>query len=320
MTGINKTQFILIVSVVLFAALLIVGIWGYTFLDLSSLDIGFDHEDTMTTADTSTIETTVETTAQTTTVTETSASTAETSSAEETTYPPVVVPTPDKRIALTFDDGPSSVYTAEILDILDKYNAKATFFVVGYQLSSSKGEILSRMVAEGHEIGNHSDTHPSSLTELSAEELASQIKNVNEAISRLTNGYECTLLRPPGGNINRETLDRIYAADIRMHTILWDSDTRDWEFNAKVNSGEMTEEEAIEQAMAMALSTARDGSIMLMHDIKEITPALLEALLDTLSKNGYEFVTVSELFDFESKGEDAYFSKFYSEYVVTPLR
>ena len=319
MTGTGKTQFILIVGVVLLAALLIIGIWGYTFLDMSSIDIGFVNEDTTTVATTSTIETTVETTAQTTTATETSASTEVTSSVAETTYPPVVVPTRDKRIALTFDDGPSSVYTAEILDILDKYNAKATFFVVGYQLSSSKGEILSRMVAEGHEIGNHSDTHPSSLTELSAEELAAQITNVNEAIARLTGGYECTLLRPPGGNINRETLDRIYAANIRMHTILWDSDTRDWEFNAKVNSGEMTEEEAIEQAMAMALSTARDGSIVLMHDIKELTPALLEALLDTLSKNGYEFVTVSELYDFESMDEDAYFSKFYSENMVTPL-
>ena len=314
MNGTNKTQFILIVGVVLFAALLIVGIWGYTFLDMSSIDIGFVNDGPATSSDTSLEETTEQTTEGTT------ASAEETSSVEETTYPPVDYPTPDKRIALTFDDGPSSVYTAEILDILKKYHAKATFFVVGYQLSSSKGEILSRMVEEGHEIGNHSNTHPSSLTELSAEELSTEIKSVNEAISALTDGYECTLLRPPGGNINGETLDRIYAEGIRMHTILWDSDTRDWEFNGKVNSGEMTEEKAIEEAMALALSRAKDGSIMLMHDIKEITPALLENLLDTLSKNGYEFVTVSELFDFEAMGEDAYFSKFYSENMVTVLQ
>lgn len=314
MNGTNKTQFILIVGVVLFAALLIVGIWGYTFLDMSSIDIGFVNDDPATSSDTSLEETTEQTTEGTT------ASAEETSSVEETTYPPVDYPTPDKRIALTFDDGPSSVYTAEILDILKKYHAKATFFVVGYQLSSSKGEILSRMVEEGHEIGNHSSTHPSSLTELSAEELSTEIKSVNEAIFALTDGYECTLLRPPGGNINGETLDRIYAEGIRMHTILWDSDTRDWEFNGKVNGGEMTEEKAIEEAMALALSRAKDGSIMLMHDIKEITPALLENLLDTLSKNGYEFVTVSELFDFEAMGEDAYFSKFYSENMVTVLQ
>lgn len=314
MNGTNKTQFILIVGVVLFAALLIVGIWGYTFLDFSSIDIGFVNEDTTTVSDISAEPTTEATTV------ETSASTEETSSVEETTYPPVDYPVPDKRIALTFDDGPSSVYTAEILDVLKKYHAKATFFVVGYQLSSSKGEILSRMVEEGHEIGNHSSTHPPSLTELSAEELATEIKSVNEAISALTDGYECTLLRPPGGNINGETLDRIYAEGIRMHTILWDSDTRDWEFNGKVNSGEMTEEKAIEESMKLALSHAKDGSIMLMHDIKEITPALLESILDTLLKNGYEFVTVSELFDFESMGEDAYFSKFYSENMVTVLQ
>lgn len=314
MNGTNKTQFILIVGVVLFAALLIVGIWGYTFLDMSSIDIGFVNDGPATSSDTSLEETTEQTTEGTT------ASAEETSSVEETTYPPVDYPTPDKRIALTFDDGPSSVYTAEILDILKKYHAKATFFVVGYQLSSSKGEILSRMVEEGHEIGNHSNTHPSSLTELSAEELSTEIKSVNEAIFALTDGYECTLLRPPGGNINGETLDRIYAEGIRMHTILWDSDTRDWEFNGKVNGGEMTEEKAIEEAMALALSRAKDGSIMLMHDIKEITPALLENLLDTLSKNGYEFVTVSELFDFEAMGEDAYFSKFYSENMVTVLQ
>ena len=309
MNKMTNKQIAMLIGVVLVAVLTIVGIWASAFLDISislSEETKATQETTTATSDpapTEPLQTTTETTTQ----------------SEETTVPVVVPPVKDKRIALTFDDGPSSVYTAEILDVLKKYDAKATFFVVGYQLAS-KGAILSHMIEEGHQIGNHSATHPGSLTELSNEELYEEIKSVNDAIYELTRGYECTLLRPPGGNINGETLDRLYAGGFRMHTILWNADTRDWESNAKYKNGEITRDEAIEEAYTLSLSQVRDGSILLMHDIKEITPALLERLLETLSNDGYEFVTVDELFDFESMGEDAYFSKFYAEKTVTLLQ
>ncbi len=308
----SKKQIFLIVGICLLAALMIGGIWGCTFIDFSLDDTTDTSSAETTTKDSDFSDLDKEDT--------TSASSAETTTEETTTYPNVMLPVADKRIALTFDDGPSSVYTREILDILAKYNAKATFFVVGYQLSQSKGEILQQMIAAGHEIGNHSANHPSSLTELSEDALLKEITDVNERISALTGGYVCTLLRPPGGHIDAATADKLYADGVRMHTILWDSDTRDWESNAKFKSGEITREEAIAEAKALALSQVEDGSILLMHDIKEITPDLLEELLETLANDGYEFVTVSELFDFESMGEKAYTSKFYAEHDVKPLQ
>ena len=104
-----------------------------------------------------------------------------------------------------------------------------------------------------------------------------------------------------------------------MYPILWNADSRDWEFNKRYLDGEISREEAIEGAVDLVLSEASDGGIILMHDIKEITPDVLERVLEELSAEGYTFVTVSELFDFESMGEDAYFSKFFSSYNVVPV-
>lgn len=318
MNRISKKQIFLIVGICLLAVLMIGCIWGCTFIDFSEDDTTDTSSAATTTKDSDFSDLDKEET--------TSASTAEatteasTTASETSTYPEVTLPAADKRIALTFDDGPSSVYTREILDVLNKYNAKATFFVVGYQLSQSKGEILRQMISAGHEIGNHSATHPSSLTTLSEEALLEEITDVNERIYELTGGYVCTLLRPPGGHIDKATADKLYAGGIRMHTILWDADTRDWESNAEYKNGTISREEAIANAKALALSQVKDGSILLMHDIKEITPDLLEELLETLANDGYEFVTVSELFDFESMGEEAYTSKFYAEHDVKPLQ
>lgn len=238
----------------------------------------------------------------------------ETSGQTETTAdrpdPPIK---PDKMIALTFDDGPSLSITPQILDILEKHQAKATFFTVGYNLSEAKSMSLRRALSLGCEIGNHSDTHPASLTALSDEEILLEITEVNRKITELVGfGYTPILLRPPGGHIDRNVLDVLYAGGVRMHTILWNADSRDWEFNKKWKDGEISYEEAVEGAVSLALSEAENGGIVLMHDIKEITPDVLDRVLDELAKEGYSFVTVSELFDFESMGEDAYFSKFYA--------
>lgn len=225
---------------------------------------------------------------------------------------------PDKVIALTFDDGPSLSVTPEILDLLEKYNAKATFFTVGYNLTESKMDILRRAFSMGCEIGNHSADHPSSLKNLSDAEILQQITEVNEKLTELC-GSVPTLMRPPSGSINRYVLDVLYEGGVRMYPILWNADSRDWEFNKRYLDGEISREEAIEGAVELVLSEASNGGIILMHDIKEITPDVLERVLEELSAEGYTFVTVSELFDFESMGEDAYFSKFFSSYNVVPV-
>ena len=243
-----------------------------------------------------------------------------TSGQAETTSDRPEQPKPDKVIALTFDDGPRLSITPQILDILEKHQAKATFFTVGYNLSEAKARNLRRALSLGCEIGNHSDTHPASLTTLSDEEILREITEVNRKITELVGfGYTPTLMRPPGGHIDRNVLDVLYAAGVRMHTILWNSDSRDWEFNKKWQDGEISYEEAVESAVSLVLSEAENGGIVLMHDIKEITPDVLDRVLDALAEEGYSFVTVSELFDFESMGEEAYFSKFYARKQVVPM-
>ncbi len=256
---------------------------------------------------------------------------------EETTYPPATVPghstaatetqatrppfTPsDKMIALTFDDGPSVSITPQILDLLEEYEARATFFVLGSNLSESKVISLHRMVALGCEIGNHSESH-TNLTALSTDELLREINDTNEKIRRYSGCEQMpTLLRPPGGNLSIDVLQTLYDGGIRMRAILWSDDTRDWEFNSKWKSGEMSREEAIEKTIALALSEAKNGGIVLMHDIKEITPAVLRGVLDALSAEGYSFVTVSELFNDRPITENDCFSKFYERDRVVSLR
>lgn len=220
---------------------------------------------------------------------------------------------PDKVIALTFDDGPSLSVTPKILDLLEKYGAKATFFPVGYNLTESKMAYLRRALSMGCEIGNHSDSHPISLTRLPDEEILREITEVNRKLASLTeNGYVPKLMRPPGGNIDKDVMEVLYSGGVRMYSILWNADSRDWEFNKRYLDGEITYEQAVDGAVELVLSEARNGGIILMHDIKEITPAVLERVLEALSEEGYAFVTVSELFDFGDMGKDAYFSEFYS--------
>lgn len=220
---------------------------------------------------------------------------------------------PDKVIALTFDDGPSLSVTPKILDLLEKYGAKATFFPVGYNLTESKMAYLRRALSMGCEIGNHSDSHPISLTRLTDEEILREITEVNRKLASLTeNGYVPKLMRPPGGNIDKDVMEVLYSGGVRMYSILWNADSRDWEFNKRYLDGEITYEQAVDGAVELVLSEARNGGIILMHDIKEITPAVLERVLKALSEEGYTFVTVSELFDFGDMGKDAYFSEFYS--------
>lgn len=227
---------------------------------------------------------------------------------------------PGKVIALTFDDGPSLSVTPEILDLLEKYDAKATFFTVGYNLIDSKIKILKRAIAMGCEIGNHSMDHPTSLEDLTDEEILWQIMEVNEKLSALSpSGYVPTLMRPPSGSINRHVLDVLYEGGVRMYPILWNADSRDWEFNKRYQDGEITRDEAVNGAVELILSEASNGGIVLMHDIKDITPDVLERVLEELTAEGYTFVTVSELFHFEDMGEQAYFSKFFASDNIVPV-
>ncbi|PIC71314.1 1,4-beta-xylanase [Sporosarcina sp. P16b] len=181
----------------------------------------------------------------------------------------------EKTIALTFDDGPDPIYTLRILETLKKYNAKATFFMLGNRVHSYPS--IAKKVAEaGHEIGNHSWNHPT-LTELTDVALQSEVKGTSDIIEAII-GHPATVFRPPYGAVD----DRVREST-KLPVVLWNVDTLDWDHH---------DPELILEHVAQ---DARAGSIILMHDIHESTADGLEAVLENLQSQGYKFVTVSEM-------------------------
>ena len=194
--------------------------------------------------------------------------------------PAPTAPTPtvaNKTIALTFDDGPGP-YTEKLLDILDKYDAKATFFLIGSKVSA-RANTLRRMQSRGHQLGNHSWSHPE-LNKVSAEQLASEIDQTNNAIKQAV-GTKPNIIRPPYGAFNRAVLEQFRQRG--MSAVVWSVDTRDW---ADRNS---------EIVCSRAVAGARNGAVILMHDIHQTSVNAVPCILDSLKQQGYSFVTVQNL-------------------------
>lgn len=181
-----------------------------------------------------------------------------------------------KVIALTFDDGPHPKITKKILDILDRHNAKATFFMVGERVQYYP-KTVQDVFSRGHEIGNHTWDH-GDLSKLEMEEIEKEISTTNEAIQRIT-GNRPTLFRPPYGSLT----DPI-RQQVDMTIALWSADTFDWKYkDADLLLKEVTDR-------------VHDQAVVLMHDIYPSTADGLEQVLQYLEGEGYTFVTVSELF------------------------
>lgn len=177
-------------------------------------------------------------------------------------------------IALTFDDGPSQ-YTKEIVELLNKYNANATFFILGNKINNYQ-ETLKFLLQNGNELGNHSYNHKQ-LTKLSEQELKQQIESTNKIVKETLN-YDIHLLRPTYGAITNQLKN-----NIDMEIVLWNVDTKDW----KLRNSKMIAKKA--------LGDIKDGKIVLMHDIYKTTLQALKLILPELEKQGYQIVTVSEL-------------------------
>jgi peptidoglycan-N-acetylglucosamine deacetylase len=179
-----------------------------------------------------------------------------------------------KVVALTFDDGPS-IYTAQIIGILVRMDAKGTFFVLGQNIPGFERQ-LQRELAYGFEIGNHSFNHPQYPD-------AGQLSSTTERIKRAANYTPC-LFRPPYGAVNRSLIGRARAQG--MMTINWDVDPQDW---ARPGAGAI---------YSRIVNNATSGSIILMHDgggPRNQTVSALPNVIRTLRARGYEFATVSEL-------------------------
>lgn len=184
-----------------------------------------------------------------------------------------------KIVALTFDDGPGP-YTAELLDFLEQENVRATFFVLGTRVDAYP-KLIRRMAAEGHEIGNHSNGH-NMLHKMDLLGIRNEMGKCAEKIEKLL-GFRPSVMRCPGGNKNNAVHQ--YATEAGIPIAYWSVDTRDWESKNKDKILEV----------AFGKNGIKDGSIVLMHDIHKPTVEAVKEMILRLKKEGYVFVTTSEL-------------------------
>lgn len=186
-----------------------------------------------------------------------------------------------KLVALTFDDGPDYNITPRILDSLDQHNAKATFFMLSRNVKNNP-DIAKEVAKRGHEIANHSETHPN-LNKTKKKQIKNEVIESKKTIKEIT-GVSPKLFRPPYGEYNSTVINLTNDSDQKI--IMWSVDTLDWQHRNK------------NKTVNLALNQTKPGSIILMHDIHPTTADALPKLLAQLEKQAFEFVTVSELLDY----------------------
>ncbi|MDF1657268.1 MAG: polysaccharide deacetylase family protein [Verrucomicrobiales bacterium] len=189
------------------------------------------------------------------------------------------IQTSEKVIAITFDDGPHGVNTPRLLDMLKKRNVKATFYVVGNMVKYNP-QLLRRMIAEGHEIGNHTVTH-GTLSKMSDTALRKELQDAHDMIVKET-GIAPRSMRPPGGAIKNDQ-KKLMLKEFGYPTILWSVDPEDWK---KPGASVVT---------SRLVNGAKPGGILLVHDLNASTVDAMPSTLDQLLAQGYRFVTVTEL-------------------------
>jgi peptidoglycan-N-acetylglucosamine deacetylase len=182
-------------------------------------------------------------------------------------------------IALTFDDGPEQKLTPKLLELLAAHGIKATFFVIGQNVTEHP-DIVARAAREGHEIGNHSWSHPN-FGKMSDEAIRRQLRQTDDAIKEAT-GQRPTLMRPPYGSLS-ERQKRWIHDEFGYRVVLWDVDPLDWK-----RPGPSV-------VCRRIVAETRPGSIVLSHDIHPGTIEAMHTTLDQLEAKGFKFVTVSQL-------------------------
>lgn len=197
----------------------------------------------------------------------------------------------EKIVALTFDDGPDEVFTPQVLDILKKYDVKATFFLIGEKVPYNKN-IVKREKEEGHEIGNHTYTHINAA-KTSKEKIENEVIKTQEVIKEVIGEYP-TIFRPPYRALSKDLCQVVKSKD--MNIILWSNiDVRDWS-NPGVNNIVSTIENKVE-----------NGNIIILHDYNTVrnsksqTIQALDIIIPKLKEKGYKFVTISELMNHLNK-------------------
>lgn len=199
------------------------------------------------------------------------------------------VPMSQPYVAMTFDDGPHASNTPRLLDMLKQRNIKATFYVVGKNVREYP-DIVRRILAEGHEIGNHTWDHQA-LSSMSAERVHQELAMTHNAVLEVA-GYQIRTMRPPYGATNLRVKQQCYQ-EFGYPTILWSVDPLDWK-----RPGSSVVAQRI-------ISNTHSGAIILAHDIHEPTINAMPQTLDALLAKGYRFVTVSQLLNMQSTASAA---------------
>ena len=189
------------------------------------------------------------------------------------------VETDKKQVAISFDAAWGNDDTDDLIRILKEYDVPATFFVVGAWVDKYP-ESVKALSDAGHQIQNHSNTHPH-MPQLSKAQMKDEIESCNDKIKAIT-GVKPTLLRPPYGDYDNALIETMQ--ELKMHTIQWDVDSLDWKENATPDS-----------ICQRVTSKVKNGSIVLFHNDADHTPAALPNILKCLKDEGYEFVFISDL-------------------------
>ena len=185
----------------------------------------------------------------------------------------------EKKVALSFDAAWGNEDTEELIQILKTYNIKATFFIVGSWVDKYP-ESVKALYDAGHEIGNHSNSHPD-MSKLSQEKILNELNFCNEKIENII-GVKPLLFRAPYGAYNNTLISTVKS--IGMYTIQWDCDSCDW-----------MEGHTAERIKNDVLKKIKPGSIVLFHNAAINTPAALPGIIEKLQSDGYTFCKISEL-------------------------
>ena len=280
----NTTQNIIAVLILLFFCILIGTVVVFTLKRIGNIQAPVT-SDVGTSGDTQNLQTVSPETKNTKDTKDTKDTKVTKDTGTDTKTPPVTEADPyegKKIVAFTFDDGPDTYgkLTDQIVNKMKEVNGRCTFFVLGSRIASVNTPALKRAVEAGCEIGNHSTSH-AQFKNLSLDEQRKEIIDTNEKVKEAVGVYP-KLFRPPYGNFQRDTAAEVLAG-LNMKVVLWSVDPEDWKYRDA------------ETVRDNILKDAKNGSIILLHNIYDTTADGFCMAVDELKKQGYEFVTVSEL-------------------------
>lgn len=187
-----------------------------------------------------------------------------------------------KRLYLTFDEGYENGYTASILDTLKEKNVPAAFFITA-PYAKTQQELIKRMIAEGHILGNHTVHHPNLPKLADAEQIAAELNEMNALVLDMY-GCEMKYMRPPEGEYSERVL--AVAKDLGFKTVLWSFAYRDWDVNAQKGR---------EYAVNEVVPYFHNGAVLLLHAVSKDNAEALGEIIDKARADGYEFASLDEI-------------------------